>query len=719
MLSEDRNEQFIIANCSFYLHRHLSKFPDLPKETISILIWILNDEIEVIKDHISSYLTNPKRRKLDKDFCECDRNPDDYAGIFFRYLYKLKPNTEKEVIRYFIDLLEKRIRDRDRYSNSVIEKNIIIIKNMFDFTNDESEFLKFLFVVTEFITAENYFVDFLGCSTMAGHKYLANILDIDSEKLYNILSGPLSRISVFEIDQYTLRLTDEFKSLVQNPLTEDFSKKYYRNISGPMIPIDSHFLEVRQSNYILKLLNKKPVTPSHILLYGPPGTGKTSFSHGLAKKLKIPVFEIVSDEDNTTRHKRVAILACLNMTNSSKGSVIIVDEADNLLNTEFSWLMRGETQDKGWLNVVMEKTGVRMIWITNRTGGIEESVLRRFSFSYYFKPFNAKQRLTLWNNILQQNKSKRFFSNKDIDSFAKKYQINAGSIDLAVKKAIEQCATSKCEFKQAVEMSLDSHLILKNSGKKISKENDIDQRYSLEGLNITPDAEYAVSHIEKFNELLKTSDYQNNLNLLFYGPPGAGKSEFSRYIANHIDCNIIVKKMSQLHSKWVGETEKNIAAAFEEAESEEAVLVVDEIDSLLFPRDLARHSWEISSTNEFLIAMERFRGILICTTNRLEGIDNAAIRRFSIKIKFDYLDPQGNLVFYEKMLRPLSTSKLSQRLRGKVKRIRQLAPGDFKTVKDQHFIYRPKDLSHEMLIDALEKESDIKRLHQSGNPIGF
>ena len=55
------------------------------------------------------------------------------------------------------------------------------------------------------------------------------------------------------------------------------------------------------------------------------------------------------------------------------------------------------------------------------------------------------------------------------------------------------------------------------------------------------------------------------------------------------------------------------------------MLVIDEADSVLFDRDHARHSWEISFTNEFLTRMEHFRGILICTTNRMKDLDGASI----------------------------------------------------------------------------------------------
>ena len=128
-----------------------------------------------------------------------------------------------------------------------------------------------------------------------------------------------------------------------------------------------------------------------------------------------------------------------------------------------------------------------------------------------------------------------------------------------------------------------------------------------------------------------------NMNLLFYGPPGTGKSELARFIANRVDREIICKRISDLQSMWAGAGEKNIKQAFQKAEAEEAVLIIDEADSVLFTRERARHPWEISFTNEFLTQMERYRGILVCTTNRLDDLDPASLRRFNHKIGFDYL----------------------------------------------------------------------------------
>jgi SpoVK/Ycf46/Vps4 family AAA+-type ATPase len=151
----------------------------------------------------------------------------------------------------------------------------------------------------------------------------------------------------------------------------------------------------------------------------------------------------------------------------------------------------------------------------------------------------------------------------------------------------------------------------------------------------------------------------------------------------------------------------------------EAILIIDEADSLLFNRDRAVRSWEISFTNEFLTRMERFRGILVCTTNRMKDLDDASIRRFNHKMKFDYLLPQGNVIFYEKLLAGLIDAPLNQESRAVLKRIPNLTPGDFKTVRDRFSFCIREEIDHGMFLNALEDESHIKEIHRNSAKIGF
>jgi len=335
--------------------------------------------------------------------------------------------------------------------------------------------------------------------------------------------------------------------------------------------------------------------------------------------------------------------------------------------------------------------------------------------------FNRRQRVELWNNIVTQNRCKRFFKSADIEAFAKKYNLSAGVIDLAVKKSKEIGPESKIDFHQTVEMALEAHDTLRHYGEKTVNKDRIEKKYSIEGLNVQGDLEGMIGQLENFDKHLRNTgvDTVMNMNLLFYGPPGTGKSELARYIGNHLEREIICKRISDLQSMYVGEGEKNIKHAFAEAESEDAILIIDEADSLLFNRDRAVRSWEISFTNEFLTQMERFRGILICTTNRVKDLDSASLRRLNHKIGFDYLTPEGTAIFYELFLGSLVSGILQEDLQKKLKNIKNLAPGDFKVVRDRFSFYPKQDIHHQLFIDSLEDEAQLKPESAAKNRIGF
>ena len=720
-LNSDKNEQFILKNCVKYLRRHFRWYPSFDNDTLKILVWTLWQEAELIFKFLMDELDKTQKVKFKEELSEIEYETDDYADFISRTVKNMYSTPRKRFARQIINLLDNKYRSADYRGQAEIEKNVSALKRMFNLSEHEVEFIVFLFIITVYENLEDFFVNYLSCNKIVGRKYLANILGLSKVELNDILTGTLKKIGFFEMDRFDLKVEDNFLGLFQNPSDQKYSQQFYHKIPHGSVPLDHYFISTDEINHILSLLEKKSKTSTHILLYGPPGTGKTSFVYSLADRLGIPAYEIVHDEANFTRSRRAAILVCLNMTDTGKGSLIVLDEADNLLNTKFSYFIRGETQDKGWLDEFLEYPGTRMIWITNSIDGIEESVLRRFAFSLHFKPFNRRQRFRLWENILKRNKARKFFSRSDIKALAKKHKVNAGVIDLAVKKSIEMHLRSKNKFQKTVELTLQAYETLSNNGQKYVNKDQVEKNYSLEGLNIKGDLESMITQLENFDSFLRNSrtDQVMNMNLLFYGPPGTGKSELARYIAEQLNREIICKRISDLQSKYVGDGEKNIKRAFQEAEAEEAILIIDEADSLLFNRERAERSWEISFTNEFLTQMERFKGILICTTNRLKDLDDASIRRFNQKIGFDRLLPEGNVVFYKKMIGDITNIPIDKKTRSALKSLKGLTPGDFKTVKDRFSFHPREELNHQILVDALKEESRIKNEHKKMIKIGF
>jgi transitional endoplasmic reticulum ATPase len=720
-IEHDKDECFILRKCLLYLKRHLNRYFVLDDETMSMICWILGHEMRQIGVLLLELIEDDKKSMFEEDLTECDPFCDGYTRVINRMLKRLRIKNVNKLERLIFNLLDQRIKNLNYRGVSDIEKNVSNLKMMFKLSDQEIELCIFLFIISAYKEAESFFDDHLNCTKFSGKKYLCNILELKQNELIDIFSGTLKRAELLEVNKWDIELADPFLSWFQNPSDRIFSEDFYFPIPNNTLPLNCHFIGNEKVKLLLGILKEKPKTSTHLLLYGSPGTGKTSFAYGLIEELGIPAYEIVREKDNKTLSRRTSIRACLNMTNTKKGSIILVDEADNILNTRFSWFMRGETQDKGWLNKLLEEPDVRMIWITNNIDNVEESVLRRFAYSLHFKPFNRRQRIQLWDNILRKNKVKRFFNRSDIECLAKQYNVSAGAIDIAVKKAIEIVPNSKREFHRSVSIALDAHLMLMHSGEKPVNKNQIEKNYSLDGLNIHGDVRAIIDQLEKFDRFLRDSDHDNilNMNLLFYGPPGTGKSEFACYIAEHLDREIIYKRYSDLQSMWVGEGEKNIKYAFAEAEAEEAILVIDEADSLLFSRDRAIRSFEISFTNEFLTQMERYKGILICTTNRLKDLDHASIRRFNHKVEFDYLKAKGNVIFYKKFFSSMVNSRIGDKTLNTLKEISNLSPGDFKTVRDRYSFYPSEDLSHERLLHALKEEANIKNIHKGNKNIGF
>ncbi len=205
-------------------------------------------------------------------------------------------------------------------------------------------------------------------------------------------------------------------------------------------------------------------------------------------------------------------------------------------------------------------------------------------------------------------------------------------------------------------------------------------------------------------------------NILLYGPPGTGKSAFGRWIAKRLDAPLLVKKGSDLLSMFVGGTEKNIAAAFEEAERENAVLLFDEVDSFLQDRREAQRSWEIMQVNELLTQMESFEGVFIATTNLMENLDQASLRRFDLKLAFGYMRPGQAVVMFERACRELGLPTPDKTVLRTVEAMKNLTPGDFAAVGRQHRFHpiaSPIELVERLMEECAVKEED------AGTTMGF
>lgn len=145
------------------------------------------------------------------------------------------------------------------------------------------------------------------------------------------------------------------------------------------------------------------------------------------------------------------------------------------------------------------------------------------------------------------------------------------------------------------------------------------------------------------------------------------------------------------------------------------MLLLDEVDSFLQDRTRAQRSWEVTAVNEMLTQMEAYDGVFIASTNLMDGLDQAALRRFDLKVKFGYLRPAQVGDLFEAHCESLGLPAPDASSRAAVERLATLTPGDFAAVARQHR-FRPVG-SVSGLIAALEAECSLKKGSQRA--VGF
>jgi hypothetical protein len=296
-----------------------------------------------------------------------------------------------------------------------------------------------------------------------------------------------------------------------------------------------------------------------------------------------------------------------------------------------------------------------------------------------------------------------------IRTFSAEYPVNAAGIGSAldtVKALIPEENADPQAVREALGELLTRHQDL-TCGEKRKAMGHPSELYDIRALNMDIEPAQILTSLRSFLNLQgKEAQEGSGMNLLFWGRPGTGKTEFAKFIASEMGLDLLIKRASDLLGPFVGQTEWNIKEAFDEAERQKAILLIDEADSFFIDRTNARHSWEISQANELLTEMENYRGILICCTNMLHNLDKAAMRRFSWKVEFRPLTEEGKVALFQRYFCP--KEELTPEMKSRLRSIRTLTPGDIKAVW-QRYRYLPEaERNLANLLSALEKEAVYK-----------
>jgi SpoVK/Ycf46/Vps4 family AAA+-type ATPase len=640
---------------------------------------------------------------------------------------KLNPQCRAFLIEVVDAFTEKR---RQAAEGDALKGRFEELAKFFKLDDLEISALQYLFVKTSTAFTDN---PFSGHFSRGGYQnmkvdFCAMCIDRSVAEVRKLRGGE-SRLRKYEFVDDDFDLNCDIRSYLNGEDKEPLQGRFFRKARpNDILPWNFYDEELRRHGKVIKRLirSKKAGRGVNILLYGEPGSGKTSFAATLANDLGLETYEILhSDSDGRNRGlgPRLAGVQVCNEQVPEGNSMMVVDEADQILSTNcgggflglFMPVSRGSSE-KGQVNSMLDSMRVPTVWISNAGAGVmDDSVRRRFDYSVRFNKPSHAMRANIWRNNIRKLDLGRLIPAGQVDELASSYVTSAGGISMVLRN-LKDMSPKPREVPALLRSLMKPHCELMGTDTKddfVAPARD----YSLEGMNIRGDIglDRIVEAVGNFynepDDGAPDAD-RPRMNLLFWGPPGTGKTEFAKYLARRLDRPLVVKMGSDLLSKWVGETEQKIRAAFEEAEADNAILLLDEIDGMVQDRSRARHSWEVTQVNELLHRMENFRGVMIGATNFMDNLDPAILRRFTFKLEFGFLDEAGKRLFFERMFRTSLTDAEARRLAG----IPNLAPGDYRTVR-QALHYLGGAVSNDTRLGELERESSLKKC--GGRRIGF
>ncbi len=431
----------------------------------------------------------------------------------------------------------------------------------------------------------------------------------------------------------------------------------------------------------------------NILLHGLPGTGKTEFATLLGKLLQIDTYMLhFSDSDGETLNAKTRLNSCVLAQKllTDRSSMIIFDEIEDVFSAGL--FERSVAQsNKAWVNHFLENNNVPMIWISNDINSMDNAYLRRFDIIFEMPDLPYKQKEHLIRNLAGEQLSESY-----IQHFAKIPALSPAILERTLKVVTSLKLNSQVAFAEQTRTLFNQTLQAQGFKKIEPLTESLQADYSLDFVSCKAD-------IYKISKGLKQTKCGR---ICCYGVPGTGKTAWAKWLAQELEMQPLVLQGSDLLDMYVGGTEQKIAAAFERARNENMLLILDEVDSFLFTRQSGQRSWEHSQVNEMLTQIEKFEGLMVVSTNLLDELDPAALRRFDLKLQFDYLKPQQSVALAKVQAAKFELN-FTENVQQKIERLPMLTQGDFAAVARRHR-FAPFENENEW-IDALEDECRLKQ----------
>ncbi|MBI1385298.1 MAG: AAA family ATPase [Rhizobiales bacterium] len=361
----------------------------------------------------------------------------------------------------------------------------------------------------------------------------------------------------------------------------------------------------------------------NILIHGPPGTGKTELARVASRRSKMALYEagaIAEDDDeDCVRINDLAVM--LKLTSSQGRAAVLFERAEQV---DWDDIVQG--CKRGGIERLMGQSPVPIIWTADDISALPRQIVQRMTLVVGLLVPPASQRARILKRMARRHKVP--LSPTELNDLAERLEAPAIVLENAMRTAKISSRGADAVLTAATN-ALEAVAISKSGP---SRENPgyepalvcMKYRNEADALAALPDRLAGASRLD--------------FSLCLSGPPGTGKSAYARELARRLGLEVVQKRASDLLGSYVGESEKLIAGAFEEARNKGLFMIFDEADSLLLDRSGAVRSWEITQVNEMLTWMEDHAYPICFTTNLMDRIDPATLRRFTFHFELDYLD---------------------------------------------------------------------------------
>lgn len=415
----------------------------------------------------------------------------------------------------------------------------------------------------------------------------------------------------------------------------------------------------------------------NVLLYGEPGTGKTELVRTLAAATGMSLHEVPNEDGDgdaiSGMERFKALLLCQRLMDRTSRQLLLFDEVEDVFGRGGGgWALfarsRDESPRKGWINELLETNPVPTVWVCNAIGSIDPAYLRRFDLVLECRAPGPAGRERIIAGQFRAGEISPACARRlaAIEDLAPSHIARAARVVRGLK-----CRSVDARDREAMRIVEGT---LRAMGKAAAlRAPSVPEHYDLAFLNTDGD-------LAALTEGLR---HVGAARVCLYGPPGTGKTAFAHHLGRALDRPVLVMRGSDLLGQYVGETEKRLASAFARASDERAILVIDEADSFLRDRTGATRSWEVTQVNELLTQMEAFDGLFIASTNLIETLDAAALRRFDFKLKFDYLRAEQRCALLRAVAEDAAHGADAEAAWAAVAQMSTLTPGDMANVLRQ------------------------------------